>query len=174
MIAVVDMEGKRLFNSLSYKKGLGYSPEELQASSSFEQIHPDDRERVKNAAEEARRSGIGKTLEYRIRHKNGTWLVLESTSSVIRNDEGEPEKLVIVNRNITERKRAEEAQRRLEADFRSVVEGAPYGIYRASMTGRFLQVNPALQKMLGYELAEELLRKDLATDIFQHSDDISA
>jgi len=53
--------------------------------------------------------------------------VLESTSSVIRNDEGEPEKLVIVNRNITERKRAEEAQRRLEADFRSVVEGAPYG-----------------------------------------------
>jgi len=39
------------------------------------------------------------------------------------------------------------------------------------MTGRFLQVNPALQKMLGYELAEELLRKDLATDIFQHSDE---
>ena len=83
MIAVVDMEGKRLFNSLSYKKVLGYSPEELQTSSAFEQIHPDDRERVKKAAEEARRSGIGKTLEYRIRHKNGTWLVLESTSSVI-------------------------------------------------------------------------------------------
>ena len=169
MIAVVDMEGNRLFNSLSYKKVLGYSPEELQASSAFEQIHPDDRELVKKAADEARHSGIGKTLEYRIRHKNGTWLVLESTSSVIRNDLGEPEKLVIVNRDVTERKRAEEALRRSEADFRSVVEGAPYGIYRASMTGRFLQVNPALQKMLGYELAEELLRKDLATEIFRHS-----
>jgi len=168
MIAVVDMEGKRLFNSLSYKKVLGYSPEELQTFSSFEQIHLDDRERVKNAAEEARRSGIGKTLEYRFRHKNGTWLVLESTSSVIRNAKGEPEKLVIVNRDITERKRAGEALRRSEADFRSVVEGAPYGIYRASLTGRFLQVNPALQKMLGYELAEDLLRKDLATDIFLH------
>jgi two-component system cell cycle sensor histidine kinase/response regulator CckA len=169
MIAVVDMEGNRLFNSLSYKKVLGYWPEELQASSAFEQIHPDDRERVEKAAEEARRSGIGKTLEYRIRHKNGKWLVLESTSCVIGNAKGEPEKLVIVNRDITERKRAEEALRRSEADFRSVVEGAPYGIYRASMTGRFLQVNPALQKMLGYELAEELLRKDLATDIFLHS-----
>ncbi|MFI5096437.1 MAG: PAS domain S-box protein [Candidatus Acidiferrales bacterium] len=169
MIAVVDMEGKRLFNSLSYMKVLGYSPEELQSSSSFEQIHPDDREHVRKAAEEARRSGIGKTLEYRIRHKNGMWLVLESTSSVICNHEGEPEKLVIVNRDITERKRAEEAQRRSEADFRSVVEGAPYGIYRASMTGRLLQVNPALQKMLGYDLADELLRKDLATDIFLHS-----
>ncbi len=169
MIAVVDMEGKRIYNSLSYQKVLGYSPEELQASSSFEQIHPDDRDRVKEAAEQARRTGLGKTLQYRLRRKNGTWMVLESTSSVIRNAEGEPEKLVIVNRDITERKRAEEALQRSEADFRSVVEDAPYGIYRASKTGQFLQVNPALQKMLGYDLREELLRKDLATDIFRHA-----
>jgi PAS domain S-box-containing protein len=169
MIAVVDMEGKRLYNSLSYEKALGYSPEELQSSSSFEQIHPDDRERVKKATEDARRSGIGSTLEYRLRHKNGSWLVLESTSSVIRNSDGEPEKLVIVNRDVTERKRAEGALRRSEAGFRSVVEDAPYGIYRASTSGRFLQVNPALQKMLGYQLVEELLRRDLASEIFRHA-----
>ena len=169
MIAIVDMEGRRIFNSLSYQKVVGYSPEELQASSAFEQIHPDDRERVKNAAEDARRSGIGKTLEYRLRHKNGNWLVLESTSSVILNANGDPEKLVIVNRNVTERKRAEEALRRSEADFRSVVEHAPYGIYRASINGRLLQVNPALQKMLGYPLEEELLSRALATDIFRHN-----
>ncbi len=169
MIAVVDMEGKRIYNSLSYQKVLGYSPEELQASSSFEQIHPDDREHVKKAAEEAQRSGKGKTLEYRLRHKNGTWLVLESTSSVIRNAKGEPEKLVIVNRDVTERKRAEEALRRSESGFRSVVEDAPYGIYRTSLTGRFLQVNPALQKMLGYESTEELLKRDLANHIFRHA-----
>ena len=162
MIAVVDMEGRRIFNSLSYEKVIGYSPEELQSSSAFEQIHPDDREYVKKAAEDAKHSGIGTTLEYRFRHKDGTWLVLESTSSVIRNAEGEPEKLVVVNRNITERKRA-------EADFRSVVEDAPYGIYRASITGRFLQVNPALQKMLGYDQEQELLGKDLAKDIFRHN-----
>jgi PAS domain S-box-containing protein len=169
MIAVVDMEGRRLYNSLSYQKALGYSPEELQASSSFEQIHPDDRERVKKAAVEARHSGIGKTLEYRLRHKNGTWLVLESTSSVIRNAKGEPEKLVIVNRDITERKRTEEALRRSESGFRSVVEDAPYGIYRTSLAGQFLQVNPALQKMLGYESTEELLKQDLRNHIFRHA-----
>jgi two-component system, cell cycle sensor histidine kinase and response regulator CckA len=168
MIAVVDMHGRRLFNSISYQKVLGYAPEELQASSAFEQIHPDDRERVQKAAEESQRTGIGKTLEYRLRHKNGSWLVLESTSSVIRDAHGQPEKLVIVNRNITERKRAEEALRRSEAHFRSVVEDAPYGIYRASIPGRFLQVNPALRKMLGYEQEQELLSKDLATDIFRH------
>ena len=169
MIAVVDMRGKRLFNSLSYQKVLGYSPEELQTSSAFEQVHPEDRERVKQAVEDAMRSGVGKTLEYRLRHKNGTWLALESTSSVIRNREGEPEKLVIVNRDVTERKRAEEALRRSEIDFRSVVEDAPYGIYRASITGRFLQMNPAFLKMLGYGNEQELSAKDLATDIFLYS-----
>ena len=168
MIAIVDMEGRRIFNSLSYQRVLGYSPQELRASTPFQQIHPDDRERVREAAEKARHSGIGQTLEYRLRHKNGTWLVLESTSSVIRDAKGEPEKLVIVNRNVTERKRAEEALRRSEADFRSVVEDAPYGIYRASITGRFLQVNPAVLKMLGYEQEHELLERDLAADIFRH------
>src|SRR5260370_6138521 len=59
MIAVVDLEGRRIFNSLSYQKILGYSPEELQESSGFEQIHPDDRERVKNAAKEARETVAG-------------------------------------------------------------------------------------------------------------------
>lgn len=168
MIAVVDLNGNRLFNSISYQRVLGYSPEELQASSAFEQIHPDDRERVKRAAQEARETGVGKTLQYRLQHKNGSWLVLESTSSVIRNAKGEPEKLVIVNRDTTERKRAEEALQRSEADFRSMVEDAPYGIYRASITGRLLQVNPALRKMLGYEQEQDLLSKDLAMDVFLH------
>ena len=150
LIAVVDMEGNRIYNSLSYEKVLGYSADELKGFSSFQQIHPEDQERVKEAAQEARRTGVGRSLEYRIRHKDGTWRVLESTASVIRNSKGEPEKLVIVNREITERKRAAEALRRSELSFRTVVEDAPYGIFRATLTGQFLMVNPALQKMLGY------------------------
>ncbi len=171
MIAVVDLEGRRIFNSLSYQKILGYSPEELQESSGFEQIHEEDRERVKHAAKLTRESGMGTTLEYRFRHKNGGWMVLESVASVIRNEKGEPEKLVIVNRDITERKKAQEALSRSEASFRSLVEGAPYGIYRATMTGQFLEVNPAFQKMLGYESAQDLFKADLATQVFRHSAD---
>jgi len=166
MLAVVDMDGRRLYNSLAYQKILGYSTQELKGSQALEQVHPDDRARVKEAAEEARRTGIGVSLEYRMRHKDGSWRVLESTSSVIRDAKGEPEKLVIVNRDITERKRASEALRLSEASFRSVVENAPYGIYRASATGQLLRVNPALQKMLGYESRDELLRLNLATDLY--------
>ena len=168
MIAVVDMEGRRIFNSDAYQKILGYSPEELKNSSSLDQIHPEDRDRVKAAAAEARRTGIGKNLEYRIRHKDGTWRVLESTSSVIDDANGVPEKFVIVNRDITERKRASEALRLSEVSFRSVIENAPYGIYRANASGRLLLVNPALQRTLGYASQEELLKVNLATDV--HSD----
>jgi len=47
-------------------------------------------------------------------------MVLESVASVIRNENGEPEKLVIVNRDITERKKVQEALVRSEASFRSL------------------------------------------------------
>ena len=108
MIALVDMKGRRLYNSPAYKKILGYSPAELGDTSSFEQIHPDDRFRILEAAREARSTGVGKQLEYRIKHKDGSWRVLESVASTIRDENGEVSKLVIVNRDISERKRAEQ------------------------------------------------------------------
>src|SRR6202035_3310065 len=108
MIALVDMKERRLYNSPAYKRVLGYSAAELGETSSFEQIHPDDRFKVLEAAREARSGGIGRKLDYRIRHKDGTWRILESIASAIRNDKGEVNKLVIVNRDVTERKRGEE------------------------------------------------------------------
>jgi diguanylate cyclase (GGDEF)-like protein/PAS domain S-box-containing protein len=108
MIAVVDKDGRRVYISPAYQKSLGYCPSELKGTSSLEQVHPDDRARVIQAAEKAQITGRGERLEYRIRHKDGTWRVLESTSNVIHNPEGVMDGLVIVNRDITERKRAEE------------------------------------------------------------------
>jgi diguanylate cyclase (GGDEF)-like protein/PAS domain S-box-containing protein len=108
MIAVIDCNGQRLYNSPAYQTILGYGPEELAATSSMDQIHPEDRARVLEAAEKARSTGRGERLEYRIRHKDGSWRFIESTASAIRSPEGETEGLVIVNRDITERKRAEE------------------------------------------------------------------
>jgi len=122
---------------------------------------------VKRATEESRGTGAGQTLEYGIRHKNGTWRVLESTASVIRNAKGAPEKFVIVNRDITERKSAQEALRLADADFKSVVEDAPYGIYRANGDGQLFRVNPALQKMLGHASSTELLKANLQLDVFK-------
>jgi len=108
MIAVVDGTGQRIYNSPAYQHVLGYSAEELKSTSSIEQIHPDDLQRVLEAAHKARSTGQGQRLEYRIRHKDGSWRILESTASAVQNAKGKTEKLVIVNRDISERKRAEE------------------------------------------------------------------
>ena len=114
MIAVVDVNGHRLYNSPSYEKILGYAPGELLRTDSFEQIHPEDRQLVKEAAKQARESGQGRRLEYRFRHKNGAWRLLESTANLIHGRKGEPDKFVIVNRDITERREAEKALRESE------------------------------------------------------------
>jgi len=108
MIALVDVKGRRLYNSPAYKRILGYTSAELGETSAFEQIHPDDRFKILEAAREAQETGVGKRLEYRIKHKDGSWRVLESLASVVRDGKGEVAKLVIVNRDITERKRAEQ------------------------------------------------------------------
>src|SRR6266478_3216580 len=166
MIAVVDMNGNRIYNSQSYSRVLGYNQEELKHSSAFEQIHPEDREKVQRAAADARQSGIGRTLEYRIRHKDGSWRVLESTASVIRGPSGEPQKLVIVNRDVTERREAAESLRQSESGFRSMVEDAPYGIFRCRSNGKLLSANPAFQRMLRYDHPDELLQTNLVEDVF--------
>jgi len=69
MIAVVDENGKRIYNSPAYQTVLGYSAEELQNTSALEQVHPDDRARVTHAAKQAAKLGRGERLEYRMRHK---------------------------------------------------------------------------------------------------------
>ncbi len=108
MIAVVNADGTRAYNSPSYERLLGYSPEQLRGTVAFEQVHPDDRAKVVEAAEEAKRSGHGKRVEYRMRHKDGSWISLESSASVVRDSKGQVQKLVIVNRDITERKQLEQ------------------------------------------------------------------
>jgi two-component system cell cycle sensor histidine kinase/response regulator CckA len=111
MIAVVDPAGKRVYNSPSYQRILGYSSDELEATSAFEQVHPDDRQLVVDAAAEARRSGVGRRIEYRMRRRDGNWVYLESTASPVLNAKGQVENIVIVNRDISERRRLEEQLR---------------------------------------------------------------
>jgi PAS domain S-box-containing protein len=101
LIAIVDTDGRRLYNSPSYEKVLGYTSDDLKDTSGLDQIHPEDRAQVIAAAEEAQRTGVGRRLEYRIRHHDGSWRIFESTCSAVRDHRGEIDKLIIVNRDIT-------------------------------------------------------------------------
>jgi PAS domain S-box-containing protein len=96
-------------------------------------------------------------------------LVVQSYSGNLRFGEKEKEILTFVSQHLAsaiEHKRNEEALRRSEARYRSLVQSAVYGIYRSSLEGRFFDVNPALIAMLGYESAEEVLALDPKLDVF--------
>ena len=157
MIAVIDCAGNQLYNSPAYQKVLGYSPQDLKVTSPVEQIHPEDRQRVLEAAEKTRLSGRGERLEYRIRHKDGTWRILESVATAIPNEEGQIERLVIVNRDITERQLAEETKNRSDQLFRSIAENSADLIAVVDQTGHRIYNNPAYERILGYT-PEELKR----------------
>ena len=96
-------------------------------------------------------------------------LVVQTYSKNIRYGERDKEILTFVARQLAsavEIKRNEQALRRSEARYRSLVQSSVYGIYRSSLEGRFLDVNPALIAMLGYRSAEEVLLLDPEQDVF--------
>jgi PAS domain S-box-containing protein len=73
-----------------------------------------------------------------------------------------------LNRLEEKRERAQQALRQSAAALSSLVDNAPYGIYRSSVeSGRFISVNPALVRMLGYSSTEEVLALDLARDVYR-------
>ena len=96
-------------------------------------------------------------------------LAVQSYSGNVRFGDKEKEILQFVSQQLAsaiEYKRNEEALRRSEARYRSLVQSAVYGIYRSSLEGRFFDVNPALITMLGYDSAEEVLALDPKLDVF--------
>jgi len=117
LITVVDRDGKRLYDSPGYNK-LGYSATDRERAPFPEQIHPDDCEALIAARVETFERGVGPRVEYRFRRKDGEWRTLESTRSPVRNHRGEIDKVVIVSRDISERKQAEELLRRRDEQLR--------------------------------------------------------
>jgi two-component system cell cycle sensor histidine kinase/response regulator CckA len=103
-------------------------------------------------------------------------LVVQTYSENIRYGERDKEILTFVARQLAsavEIKRNEQALRRSEARYRSLVQSSVYGIYRSSLDGRFLDINAALITMLGYGSAEEVLLLEPERDVFANAEEYS-
>ena len=98
-------------------------------------------------------------------------VVFEAWYSPVRDAEGAVAGVIGVGTDITERCRAEAALRQSEESHRALVQHAAYAIYRSSVEGRFLTVNAALVRMLGYESKEQLLAVDLGADVYADSEE---
>ncbi len=88
------------------------------------------------------------------------------SSTPVRDATGSIIGAVSVVRDITERKRAEEALRESETQYRKLIETMQDGVYRSSHEGKFLEVNPAMVKILGYDSKEELLAIDIKSQLY--------
>ncbi len=111
LIAVVDQTGHRIYNNPAYERLLGYTPEELKHTVSFQQIHPDDRAVVTQAAQRSLETGVGQNVEYRMQRKDGTYVTLESHGSFIRDSKGEIQAFVISARDVSARRMAMQTEK---------------------------------------------------------------
>jgi PAS domain S-box-containing protein len=107
-IIEASVDGRFLYLSSDYKEALGYDVDELLGRNIFEFIHPDDVSETIEAFRQGLRQFTSGQATYRYRHKNGEWRWFESTGRPFRTAGGEV-RVMVVSRDITERKQAEEA-----------------------------------------------------------------
>ncbi|MBV8314994.1 MAG: PAS domain S-box protein, partial [Planctomycetaceae bacterium] len=138
---------------------LGYTEEELLASSFKDVTHPDDFEADWSQHQRLIRGEVRSfDLEKRYIRKDGRIIWVYLNCSIVTDAGGQPVHFLAYLRDITERKRAEEALRESEERFRGTFENAAVGIAHADGEGRFLRVNEKLCDFVGYTRAELLAR----------------
>jgi len=120
MVTVLDVQGRRLYDSPAYRALFG-NPEEVQEPDPFASVHPDDRERVRRAFATTIATGVGTRGTFRVVLPGGGWRDIESQGGVIRNVDGRVERVVVVSRDVSERKRMEDRIHQLNADLEARV-----------------------------------------------------
>jgi PAS domain S-box-containing protein len=136
---------------------LGHQPEELIGKSLLELMHGEERRHIEHRLPEwiADKTGWS-DLTLRWRHKDGAYRYLESTAVPVLEAGGEVAGYQGTNRDITERKLAQDALRESEARYRDLYDEAPVGYHEIDTEGRIRRVNQSELAMLGYS-AEEML-----------------
>ncbi|MGZ8842049.1 MAG: ATP-binding protein [Pyrinomonadaceae bacterium] len=154
VITIVGVDGRVLYMSPSIKSIFGYSPNQLAGVQLREFLHREDKQLVLDAlAELAKEPGKTTSLEMRARHRNQTWLHVEAVMTNLLN-EPSVAGIVINSRNITERKKAEEALRDSEERLRQAQKMEAVGQLAGGVAHDF---NNLLAVIIGY--AEMLLRR---------------
>ncbi|MDD3364697.1 MAG: PAS domain S-box protein [Syntrophomonas sp.] len=131
-------------------KVLGYSEEELLGKSAIDFIHPDDIVRVITTIKENLNKEAG-SIEFRYRRKDGAYIWLGANASRM-SDENENHSLIVISRDITDRKQSEEALQKAHDELEIKVQ---------VRTARLKMINKELQnEIIERKRVEESLRKE--------------
>jgi PAS domain S-box-containing protein len=128
----------------------GYTPDEFMGKPAGHFVHPDDQERIAVRRAAMLQGEPAPTVEARIRRADGTWTWIESNPSAIRGADQEVIGVVLVLRDINERKAAEAALVESEARYRILADNTSDIIQRFNADGIVEYVSPSVRQ-LGYE-----------------------
>ncbi|EDY18511.1 multi-sensor hybrid histidine kinase [Chthoniobacter flavus Ellin428] len=134
---------------------LGEAPAEYHAAHAWwrQHAHPDDIERILHIYEEAMKTGATRlSYEYRIRDREDNYVTLDSRACLMRDATGQIIRLLVASRDITNRRKAEEAQARLIR----ILEATTDYVGMATVDGHPFYINAAGRKMIGIDPNEPL------------------
>jgi|GEM_PF-421717 PAS domain S-box-containing protein len=157
-----DLRTDQVYFSPEWKGHLGYADHEI--SHRYEEwelrLHPDDRETALAALQAYFNDRSPEyDIEFRLRHKDGTYRWINARGAVIKDAAGKPYRMMGCHIDITARKQAEEALRVSEERYRSLVENIDLGITLIGSDYRIKMVNKALGKKFD-KPASELIGKE--------------
>ena len=158
IITVLDKDGMIRYASPSNERILGYKEEDLIGRNVFEFVHPDNREDVIAVFnQQLQIPGITPPVEFRFLCKDGSWLIIEAVGSNLFEDSAMAG-MVINSRDITERKRSEEAlaaeKERLSVTLRSIGDG----VITTDVEGKIVLMNRVSEALTGWTNKEAIGR----------------
>jgi PAS domain S-box-containing protein len=151
----VDVAGNFIFINDSMSKIYGYSKDEFIGMSYRKHMDQENAKRTYGAFNRVYRTGQAlKGFEHEITRKDGHKKHLEISVSAIKDSNGRPAGFRGIMRDITARKRAEQALKREQERFRILVEESPLGVLLVGKDGEYQYLNPKFVQMFGYTLED--------------------
>jgi len=155
MLLLTDTNLVCTYASASHKWILGYEPEEMVGKSVYDFIHPDDLARAINMAGNAFKDSFGGKMEVRVRRADGSYIFSEGVGKILRDENGQVTGTVLTSRDITERRKIEDALRKSEEKYRKLFEEAMDAIFVADAeTGILVDCNRAATELTGKAKSE--------------------
>ena len=166
-IVVLDLHHRILMCNPAFEALFGYHQSEILGAKLDSLLAPPDSMREAEAL--TRRSTTGNLVREKAKRlRSDGSLVDVQILGVPISVEGKLIGSFGMYEDITERRRAEQAQREAEERFRSLFENATEGIFQTTTDGRYLSVNPALARMCGFASPSEMIStvQDLGRELY--------
>ena len=167
LITVTDLNLKIIYGNQAYLRILGYSNDEILGKDGLRFVHPDDIDLAVNAVQDGIKTGEH-VAEIRIKHKKGNYLWFEIKGKIYKDLDG-IDRILLVSRNVDEKKEVEEKLIQSEEKFRLIFENSPLGIVHFDKNGIITAANDSIcdfvglmrEKVVGYNLLANLKNESM-------------